>query len=898
MADTSGLPNLDGLIDKLVEGLFEPGKLQRIQAVIRNANAEAETVADAAHVKAVQTKTADESSIKDDLESVLAGLASWVMATAVEGAFGVEVSQTDFFTIGATQGRAAVSRRIAAKMVEALTGGSKSIEPSEQPAARYLDVVIGQAFESWAVGTLVEIGSAAIPFLEQIQTVGDIGNRIVNALGITDSSSRVLRPYIDTLVVEPLRRHIASTYTPNLLSESLAVRQYLRGEWQREELDKEMRVLGWDPRRVDAHINNAEKFVGFEDSIELSRGAGWDVAKVVDNLKQQGYREQTAFDLVAADARKRIRAIKARALGPLLDAYKDRQITEGDLRNELIGIFEDQTERDLHVDLAKKLRGMNSRELTHTEVVDCVELGILPRFYYRAWLERQGYGEFEAAALETRLRLRMDKDARADTERARVEAERAAEKAAKAAAAAQRRAEIEAQRALQRRGSPADLERAVIRGRIPIARLAEVLAPDVDADTLEILLGLVADDRETYRAQQEAADAAKTRGAVRRLDVGALESAVEQKVLTLEEYGRRLGQLGFTSGDAALLVATLRERLADRAAAERKHAEAEQRAAVRRIDLGRFETLVRRGLRTLAQYRALLASLEYDDGAVDAMAELLELKIGDDAAAAAARRDADARLETKGISLEQMRRAVILGLRDERELESLLIAEGFTSDAQALILAELRADVAEADAARQRRATAGTATEARRLSVDRLARAVRLGVVDVDTYAARLADEGFSADDIGVELELLAVEIADAHAAERRRDELNADSQARGLSLGELARAVKAGAASLEAYRARAATLGYAPADIELLVAVLQTERDALADARARRTAIGAELGDRNLGLSQLEQAVKAGLKTIEEYIAGVRALGYGADDAELLAMLVEIGSGAAPPEG
>ena len=117
---------------------------------------------------------------------------------------------------------------------------------------------------------------------------------------------------------------------------------------------------------------------------------------------------------------------------------------------------------------------------------------------------------------------------------------------------------------------------------------------------------------------------------------------------------------------------------------------------------------------------------------------------------------------------------------------------------------------------------------------------------------------------------------------------LGADTNVHGLSLVEVEHAVKAGAATIEDYRARAAALGYAPADVAMLVTVLEQERAAHADAEARRAQIETELQPRALSLSHLEAAVQAGLKTLAQYEADVVALGYTLDDADLLAAVLE----------
>jgi len=82
-------------------------------------------------------------------------------------------------------------------------------------------------------------------------------------------------------------------------------------------------------------------------------------------------------------------------------------------------------------------------------------------------------------------------------------------------------------------------------------------------------------------------------------------------------------------------------------------------------------------------------------------------------------------------------------------------------------------------------------------------------------------------------------------------------------------------------------TLGYSFVDADVLVAVLNDELAAIADAESRRTSINGELTARTLNLGQLEAAVKAGAVSIDGYIAQLERWGYGADDAELLAGLL-----------
>jgi len=422
---------------------------------------------------------------------------------------------------------------------------------------------------------------------------------------------------------------------------------------------------------------------------------------------------------------------------------------------------------------------------------------------------------------------------------------------------------------------------------MPISRLEEVLHPQYDADTVQTLVDLVADDRQTFLEQQKRADEARQRAGIRHVDTGALEQAVLEDVLTIQDFRAQLGTLGFPAGDAEILTSTLQARKADLDAAREKRLQADEAARHKGIDLGRAERLIRHGAGTLAQYDQLLASLGYDAGARAAMTELLHLEIADDAEARRLRDAAAEKARTKGLSLEEMRRAVILDVKTADQFQTYLIAEGYTSDAQLVLLAELRRDVADADAARAQRAAAEAAGSAIPLPLARVHQAARLGVITPATYRARLVREKFTPDDIALELELLLVEIASVQAARARRDALSAQLDApKALSLAQLEHAVKAGAASIDDYRAAASTV-YGADDVDVLVATLQDELATLADARDRHVTIEGELTARTLSLAELEAAVKASLVTLDAYRAQLVAWGYGSDDADLLAALL-----------
>src|SRR5262249_33844664 len=155
-----------------------------------------------------------------------------------------------------------------------------------------------------------------------------------------------------------------------------------------------------------------------------------------------------------------------------------------------------------------------------------------------------------------------------------------------------------------------------------------------------------------------------------------------------------------------------------------------------------------------------------------AMINLLNLQIADDRRAEQARHDAEDRLRHKGVSIEQFRRAVILGAKSRDEFGAFLLAQGFTADAQTVLLAELDDDGREAEIARRRRDEAIAARAHARAPLADVARAARLGLIPPAVYQQRLVAEHFTPDDLAIEMDLLVLEIADTQAQRRRRTEL------------------------------------------------------------------------------------------------------------------------------
>jgi hypothetical protein len=79
---------------------------------------------------------------------------------------------------------------------------------------------------------------------------------------------------------------------------------------------------------------------------------------------------------------------------------------------------------------------------------------------------------------------------------------------------------------------------------------------------------------------------------------------------------------------------------------------------------------------------------------------------------------------------------------------------------------------------------------------------------------------------------------------------------------------VKAGIATMDRYASLLSSLGYAPDDQTLLLALLQHELDAKKTAQQRRAALVGTLADAGVDLDVLEGAVLDGSATMDDYVA------------------------------
>jgi len=838
---------------------------------------------------ALQPLALQAGTILTAVEEPILPLFAAFVSPIVAHMFGTEVGAEAFASRSNVQGRSTASAELVDAFMAAVTGDSGSeIEPGDEGAKRLAGAGVHAALEGWFNAWILEMLGDMIPWeWLKFKEMTKLPEDITAALGMGRLVRRAIAPLVDATAATPMKWQANRTYRPNLLSEGDIVRAFIRGDYTQDEAAEELARLGYSDKRQDVLLKNAFKNLSLDDALVLERHGVIDRGLVLEMLKAEGYDESVAQNVLIAAEAKRQTSIDDNAIGALTRAYVNRDIDQSAFRTLFPPNVYSNLELDTFETQARLQRDLNVRHLSEGDVIRAVRLEVVPMAYYREWMTREGIPEDEQLIKELLLRSEIEKEFKVDQARAAALAERAAEKAARDEVAKKRQAEIEQERALARRGPISELMRGVVRGLIPPARLLEVLTAQYDTDTVQLFVADAAAQRADYVEQQQKADELKHRALVRHVDVAAFEQGVLNDILTLDQFRQAMLNNHFAAADADLLTANLRVRKADYDAAQRKRAEAEARAKTKAIDLSKFEQLVRRGVRTVDQYAALLRSLDFDDAAIADMTELLSLQIADDTKARETRAAAAALRDQQGLSLEQARRAVILELQTVDWFQSWLITNKFTTEAQQVLVAEVRVDLDEARAARAKRQAADLVAGASKVPLSTVARAARLGLITPAQYQQRLVDAGYTDDDIAIELALLTQEIADVQAARAKQAAADQPRAPGVLTLAQMAAAVRAGVRPLTAYQALAVADGLDDDSVRTLVRVLGDELAGTNAARLRREQLGSQLAAKDVNLSNLEAQVTSGDATVIDYHATLVQAGLDPVDAALLTSLL-----------
>lgn len=808
-------------------------------------------------------------------------------AAAVADLFGVPNPGGASMTRGHRSGRDAVSNNIGDMLFKAFAGAADAtsggeLAPTDAPAKKFLSTMTQLALEGWLEGWIVEACT-----LGQIETFGELDDIISHVLGLGRASSSVHGPLVKHLIVTPLEWKINKEHRPTLLSPALACKLFNAGVWTRDQVDEECARHGLSPTRINAMIADGRHELATGDITEMISSGLLDEQSAVPFLRLLGYDENTARIWGHIDRFRRERKYRDDIVPLAIRAFANRDIDGADLQNALDYALPNPSENVAARAHAEYARSFNIRRMSHGEIKDAVERGILAMPDYREWLKREGYPDGDALVLELLLESTIRGQHEAAQRKADAERQRAEDKAKRDAEREQRRRELEQKKA--RTFAPlADIERAVVLGILPMSAFTDELARQkFAAADIAFESELLQQRRDDYLAAVEKKQAAEGPPSPKTIALAKLERAVVLGYEPVETYAARLRAENYDAGDADTMIALVTAARGDRVRADQARVDAAARLAQQGLSLAQLEKTVRQGLLSLDDYAAQLVAKGFAASDAALLRASLDQDIQHAEDAAAVRAAVNAEAQIKGISLAQLERAVKLGVRDRADYQAKLIALSVPPDDQVTLLGVLDAELAELAAAKAKRDAPAPAPAPPGLSRADMEKAVRAGVLTIGAYRDYLVAAGYAADDVDVLASLLALEVQDLALARQRRAQLDAGDTTRQLARSDFERAVRRGIRTIGEYESFVSAAGYGDDDRALLVDLLRAELAAHDTAQRRHDKIADELAGAGVELGSLDAAAVAGELTLDDYVAQLSAAGVKSADIGLLVQLV-----------
>jgi len=810
-------------------------------------------------------------------------------AASISNLFGVTVAPSAMGARGRIASRSEVYKQVGTAIMNAMVGagatsGTSTLTPSTAAAEQYLATVTHLAIEGWIEEWLVDATS-----LHVLGRFGELKDTLSHVLGLGRLSHEALKPLMQVILQTPLSWDLMKRYRPTQLGVGDCWRQFVRGKWTQAQMEEELARQGLDSERMEAVLTSHRKLYSDTDLDYMIAHGFCTLDEAIASLKDQGWEEPVARMQLALNGDRRLDTYRHSMATELMGAYADYDIDDSQFNSLLSLLYLPDREMQMTRNQAQVRRELNVTRLTLAEIATHVKHGIQTVDDFRARMTQMGYSVDDQTALELELLYEVKSALDAAAAKKTIADQKAAAAAAKTAAAeAKRQAALEA--LALKKVSLSKEEELVLRGIRTLDSYSDWLRahkfPAADVADLTTLLG------DKINAAHAAADkkAGLTQQATqRKLSIADLERAVKLGLMSVDEYRSQLAGAGFSDADRDLLAAMLQKELDQAAAAAELRKEAEAKLAEQHLSLADMELAVREGLHNVDWYQQQLTTRGFDADDAALLADELRKQLEKDQAAIDRHNQIATALKKKKISLADLDKAARAGLITIGDYSAALAADGYPpSDVDLLVgllQLQMQADQKAADA----HAAAQAQLAQKNISLVDLERAVKLGVTDISTYKAALTREGFSADDQAILVQSLLAQIAITKAAQQKAAEAAKKAATKKISLTDLAKAVRLGQRSLADYQQTLADLGYGAPDQASLVALLQEQMAQDQAAQAERAAAAAKLQDRGLSLSEWEQTVASGMRTMAQFRSWLLSQGFVAEDADAICALLAL---------
>jgi len=250
---------------------------------------------------------------------------------------------------------------------------------------------------------------------------------------------------------------------------------------------------------------------------------------------------------------------------------------------------------------------------------------------------------------------------------------------------------------------------------------------------------------------------------------------------------------------------------------------------------------------------------------------------------------AAAAAQVKGVSLSDFQQLVKLGKRTFADYQAFLQALGLQPAAIADLVDLLHAQITQQQTLQQQHDALTAAAAIKHIPLSQTESAVLAGVLTIADLQKFMQGEKYADADIQVMTSYIQAKLDAQKQAAATQAAGNTAAAAKSISLPNLARAVRLGLTTIDAYSAALDQAGFDQTSRDLMVGLLQDQIAADQSAAQKTTEAAGKAAAKQISLSALQQAVIAGLRPMADYQAQLSALGYSAADQQTMVALLQL---------
>jgi len=347
---------------------------------------------------------------------------------------------------GTTSQGEAIARLFIERIVGTLpAAGGAGIDPSLEPANQFLGMMTALTVRGWLLGVLGELETGGY-----IKGFEDLVADISRTIGTGRLTRVALRPLIEAVIGDPAKQYVYQAYRPTLLQPELAVKQVLRGFWDKGAAATELAKAGYSADRIDAFFHASQALLGIGELLKLEDNGITDSTVTLAIGQQHGYSVDDLGRLSQLYNAERSRELGRREAALFLDQLRAGEATYDDVVGAVDALQLNDGDKGEYKALAKVIVSVPRRHLTVAQLESMYSRNLIDAVEFRAYLTRIGYSDDDVTLIYMLENTTLNDKAEAARVKAATKAQVAADKqaalVAKAAAAADKKAALEAAR--------------------------------------------------------------------------------------------------------------------------------------------------------------------------------------------------------------------------------------------------------------------------------------------------------------------------------------------------------------------------------------------------------------------------------------------------------------------